>query len=212
MLVTEIVPLIRSKSKNRLRVRLQDGADFVLYKKEIDRYEIIEGEELEENTYSEIVNEIFIPRAKRRALHLLEKQDRTESNLRSKLREGGYPPEAIDIAVSYVKGYNYINDERYAGNYIKYKSKTKSKKQTFRELMLKGISKETIEKAYYNLCDKEEFEEVFNERRIIKDYINKKLIKQETLDEKQRAKIYNYLLRKGFSSEEILSVMREVLC
>lgn len=212
MLVTEIVPLIKSKSKNRLRVRLQDGADFVLYKKEIAKYEITEGEELEDTVYQEILEEIFIPRAKQRALHLLEKQDRTESNLRRKLRESGYPHEAVDLAVSYVKGYNYINDERYARDYIKYKSKTKSKKQTFNELMLKGLSKEIIEKSYYNLCDDEGLEELFNERQVIKDYISKKLIKQENLDEKEKRKIYNHLLRKGFSSDEILSVMREVLC
>ena len=47
--------------------------------------------------------EVLFQKARRRAMRLLEQRDRTEQNLRQKLAQSGYPPEAADAAVEYVK-------------------------------------------------------------------------------------------------------------
>lgn len=209
MLVSSIELLPFSKKKNRFKVRLIDGTDFVLYKKEIDRYDIRENEELPEEYFDEIIREIFIPRAKMRALHLLEKQDRTESNLRSKLRESGYPVAAIDVAIEYVSNYNYINDARYTENYIRVKSKTKSKRRIIEELLQKGIKKDLIYEIIEYIQMNEDYE-VFDERAIISDYVHRKLSNTE-VDEKAKNKVYSHLLRQGFNSSDILSEMKTYL-
>lgn len=209
MLVSSIEPLPFSKKKNRFKVRLIDGTNFVLYKKEIDKYDIRENEELSEDDYNEILSEIFIPRAKMRAMHLLEKQDRTENNLRSKLRESGYPLAAIDVAIEYVSNYNYINDARYTENYIRIKSQTKSKRRIIDELLQKGISKDLIYEIIEYLESNEDYE-IFNERAIISDYVQRKLSDVE-INDKIKNKVYSHLLRQGFNSSDILSEMNNYI-
>ena len=58
-----------------------------------------------------------IRRARHRALHILERSDRTEQELRAKL-ERNYRAEAVEDAISYVKQYHYLDDRRYAVNYL----------------------------------------------------------------------------------------------
>ena len=67
-------------------------------------------------------------RAKRRALHILERSDRTEQELRDKLAKN-YLPEVVDAAVEYVKSYHYIDDHRYAVNYLNSRGKVRSSRQ-----------------------------------------------------------------------------------
>ena len=106
------VTSIEKWKNNRYKVCLSNGADFVLYYKELSTYQIAEGEDLSEETYARILEEILVPRATKRAMHLLEKMDRSEKQLRGKLAENGYPQEAVDAAISYVASYHYLDDER----------------------------------------------------------------------------------------------------
>ena len=55
-------------------------------------------------------------RAKHRALYLLERCDRTEQELRTKLSRS-YEPEIVEEAIRYVKQYGYIDDKRYAATF-----------------------------------------------------------------------------------------------
>ena len=56
------------------------------YKGELKRFGIKQGEDLTQENYEKIQNEVLLKRAKKRAMHLLEDMDRTESALRKKLR------------------------------------------------------------------------------------------------------------------------------
>ena len=58
--------------------------------------------ELTEDTYAKI-KEVLLKRAKLRAMHLLNDMARTESQLRDKLKLGGYPSEITEAAIAYVK-------------------------------------------------------------------------------------------------------------
>ncbi len=49
-----------------------------------------------EELYHRLFYEIVGKRAIKRAMHLLEKMDRTEQQLRKKLLEGGYPNELVE--------------------------------------------------------------------------------------------------------------------
>ncbi|MBQ4373989.1 MAG: regulatory protein RecX, partial [Lachnospiraceae bacterium] len=112
--------------------------DLVLYKREVKTYGLEAGEELSEEAYQRILEETLIPRAKRRAMHLLEKQDRTRKNLEDKLRESDYPQTAIDAAIAYVESFHYIDDERYARSYVHFHQEGKSKRRIQQDLMQKG--------------------------------------------------------------------------
>ena len=103
MTVTKIEPL----SKTRYKVYLDGQFAFTLYKGELSRYHIAEESVIEDDIYDSL-RLIVIKRAKLRAMHLLSDMGRTESQLRTKLKQGGYAEDAVEAAIWYVKSFGYI--------------------------------------------------------------------------------------------------------
>ncbi len=142
-----------------------------------------------------------IRRARHRALHILERSDRTEQELRAKL-ERNYRAEAVEDAISYVKQYHYLDDRRYAVNYLNSRGRVKSRRQVEQELLYKkGISKEILEEARTEA-------EPQDEREQIRRWMEKKQIHPETADPNELRRFYLFLMRRGFRSEDILSELR----
>lgn len=197
MLITQISEL----DKKRMRIRTEEGDSFVLYKGEVRRYGLREEEELPADIYEEIRNEILIKRARKRAMFLLEKMDRTESQLRDKLRQGFYSEDIIEDAISYVKKYHYIDDNRYASTYVRCQKERKSQRQIQMDLMQKGIDREVIAQAI-----EEEYESE-TEQELIMKWIEKRHYSIENSDIKEKQKMYQFLMRKGFRSEDILHIL-----
>ena len=100
---------IEKLSSGRYYITLDDGLQFPLYGKEMGKYGIEVNEVLSEEAYLEIMLELLPARAKKKALHLLERMDRTEQQLRTKLTEGGYPSEIVEQTLEYVKGLSLIH-------------------------------------------------------------------------------------------------------
>ena len=98
MTVTKIEPL----SKTRYKVYLDGQFAFTLYKGELSRYHIAEESVIEDDIYDSL-QQIITKRAKLRAMHLLSDMGRTESQLRTKLKQGGYAEDAVEAAIRYVK-------------------------------------------------------------------------------------------------------------
>jgi regulatory protein len=136
-------------------------------------------------------------------MYLLEKQDRTESQLRTKLLDKGFSQEACDEAIAYVKSFHYVDDERYACNYVRYRAHSKSRQQLKLDLLKKGVSREIIASAL-----EEEYEG--DERAMICEILVKKKFDPETADYKEKNRITAFLLRRGFALEDIRSCMRYV--
>lgn len=140
-------------------------------------------------------------RAKKRALYLLERMDRTEQQLREKLKSSDYPEEVIEEAIEYVKSFHYLDDERYAENFTRYKKENMSRQQIKQKLMLKGVSKDIIQNAI-----EEEYD--VDESIHIRNILEKKHFSYETADEGEFRRVYGYLLRRGFRSNDILKEMK----
>ena len=137
-------------------------------------------------------------RAKRRALHILERSDRTEQELRDKLAKN-YLPEVVDAAVEYVKSYHYIDDHRYAVNYLNSRGKVRSSRQVEQELLYKkGVSKAVLEAA-------REEAEPQDEREQIRRWMEKKHIDPAAADQSELRRFYQFLMRRGFRSSDILT-------
>ena len=117
MTITQIMPLEHTKGK--VQVSFDNSQTLILYKGELRKYGLQEQEPLSDERYHELYYEVVGKRAVKRAMHLLEKMDRTEGQLRKKLMEGGYPDDLIEQAVAYVKSYHYIDDDRYARTFVR---------------------------------------------------------------------------------------------
>ena len=187
-------------TKGRAKICLDSGTDFVLYKKEYESYGIEEESELSLEDYQEICRDILIPRCKKRALHLLEKQDRSEKNLRDKLKEGGYPADIIDIAIDYINDYGYLDDYRMACSHIRFYMDSRSKRRIKQDLMNKGIKPDVIERAI-------EDEYTCDETEQIQRLLEKKGYDSDSATYEQKAKMYRFLSGRGYSSESISRVL-----
>lgn len=195
-----IVTRTESLTKTKYKVDLDGQFAFVLYKGELSRYGVKEGAELTEETVDEIYNTVLLKRAKKRAMHLLEDMDRTESGLREKLRQGLYPAEIIEKAIDYVRSFGYLNDARYAENFILSRRNSKSRKEIHALLLGKGISDEEISIAFENCYGNQE------EQEAVRRILEKKRVNPKTADDREMQKIYGYLARKGFRYETIRQV------
>ncbi len=201
MIVSEICEL----DKKRCRVYLEGEFAFILYKGEIRDLCIRQGEELSEDVYREIMESLLPKRCKLRAMNLLQKRDYTERQLRDKLSEGLYPAEIIDDAVDYVKSFRYIDDDRYARDYIAYHMSTRSRNRILQDLMTKGIPRDSITA----IMDEVYAEEGDVEMEQIRQLLDKKHFDPDNTDYKERQKITAFLMRRGFSLSQINKAMRE---
>lgn len=199
MRIQSIIELDKKKKK----VCLDSGEFFALYYGEIRKYQLKEGTELEDSVYQEI-EEILKKRARERMLYLLKDSDKTEKQIREKLEAGYYPQNVIEAAVAFGKKYHYIDDERYAKNFLEGRSQQLSRRELEYKLLQKGISKEICRKIYESMGDGESQEEEAIERILRKRNVN---FSEMTGEESQ--KIYTYLMRKGFSYGTILKKVSE---
>ena len=196
----EVLSLVKL-TKGRAKICLDNGTDFVLYKKEYESYNIAEGAFLSESDYAEILSDIIIPRCKKRALHLLEKQDRSEKNLRDKLREGGYSSDVIDIAIDYINDYGYLDDARMAASHVRFYQDSRSKLRLRQDLLSKGINADTIDRVL-------EEEYTADESSLIRELCTKKKYDFDNASYEERVKMYRFLAGRGFSAEAINRVLK----
>ena len=196
MKVTQILEL----NKSRSRIFIDEEPAFVLYKGEIGKYRIREGEEIPGDAHAEIMGELLPKRAKLRAMNLLKSRPYTAEEMKRKLRSGYYPESIIEEAIEYVSSYHYIDDLRYAEDYIFSYEGIKSKRRIESDLTVKGIDAQTLEEAW------EHFEEKggsINEEEMIGRLLKKRGFDAENTNIKEIQKTYAFLARKGFSGEAI---------
>ena len=194
------VTKIEEVTKAKCRIEIDQEFAFVLYKCEFRMYHIREGEELDPAIYEEIVGKLLPKRATMRAMNLLKSRPYTEYQLRQKLSMGGYPQDAQEEAISYVKSYHYIDDRQYAMDYIEYHQESKTKQKLLQSLMSKGLSKELILECFDEIVGDRKKE--LEEEQILKILRKKNYDPEQwTFEEKQR--LMASLYRKGFSSELI---------
>ena len=198
MLVTKI----QAVTKQKYRIELDGQPAFVVYKGELSRYGIKEGHEILQPVYEELVGQVLTKRAKLRAMHLLESMDRTRAELEKKLQSSEYPREAVAEALAYVESFGYLDDKRYARHYVECKKEGRGKARLKMELAQKGVDRNIIEEV----LDEAKLDDC---RDTIRELVRKRRRGDGPMDDRERQRIYGYLMRKGFSSSEILSVLKE---
>lgn len=201
MIVTQIVELGRARSK----VYIENEFAFVLYKGELRLFHVREGEEISEEDYRKILTEILPKRAKLRAMNLLKNKEYTAWELRKKLRDGDYPENIIDEAIKYVESYRYIDDLRYAVDYITAHEDMRSRRRIEHDLMNKGISGSILEQAWLIWEGKGGIQD---EEAMIAKLLDKRHYDPETSDIKEKQKTYAFLMRKGFSDDAVRKAMK----
>ncbi len=196
MRVTQIEELTKSRSK----VYIEQEFAFVLYKGELRLYHVREGEELAEEDYHKIIEEVLPKRAKLRAMKLLQNREYTTAQLKDKLIQGYYSEEIADQALAYVASFHYTDDLRYAVNYMICNEESRSRRRIEQDLQSKGISNDIIVKAW---AEWEKQGGSQDEGKMIRELLRKRRYDPETAGYREKQKQFVFLMRKGFSAESI---------
>ena len=200
-----IVTRIEEISKSKVRVTLDSEFSLVIYKGELTKYHITENEEFPQNQY-ELLLTVLEKRAKLRCMNLLKSRDYTVYQLKTKLKENGYPELLIDTAIEYVASYGYVDDERYARAYIESVSGTKSRNQIMNDLVRKGLDRQHIAEAYEEIMAEHNEDP---EEDLIRRYIVKKHYDAATATYEEKQKLIAFLYRKGFGLDKIYKIVDE---
>lgn len=201
MRVTQIIEISKSRSK----VYLDEEFAFVLYKGELRQYHLQEGKEISDKDYRTILQEVLPKRVKLRCMNLLKARSYTVQQLRTKLRQDFYTEEMIEVGIQYVSSYHYLDDLRYASDYIMSYEGAKSRRQIEQNLLQKGIDKETMHRAW---AEWEARGGSQDEKAMIIRQLEKKHYDPETSDFKEKQKLFAFLMRKGFTPSLISQVLR----
>ena len=138
--------------------------------------------------------------ARRKALVLLTDMDRTEKGLLEKPQKSGFSLEAAKDALEYVRSYGYIDDARYAEHYVEVMQKKRSRRRMEYDLVRKGVPQERIDAAMDTQGPEDE-------RPLIRELAEKKAKHMDLGNPKDFNRLAAFLSRRGFRSEDILSVL-----
>ena len=100
-----------------------------------------------------------------------------------------------------MKSFHYLDDYRYACNMIRYSGERMSRGQLRQKLLSKGVPRNLIEAAM-----EEEYRA--DEMNQIQKLLIKRKYDPEQNDQKGMQKTYQFLLRRGFKSSDILKAMK----
>lgn len=221
MIITDIVP----KGKRQSVIWIDGQPAGFLDNRDITFYNLRQDEELNPVIWEKIEKELILPRGKRKAIELLEFQDRTTKELHDKLTLTGYTEQQTWEILAYVVSLHYIDEQRYAESYMRSHGKSKSRREMKQVLLMKGVPEELIEAAYENYradCREElryhnilagneddgnaEYDDP--EQAAVRKQIQKKF-PDGSISASKAEKLYASLMRKGFSYDAIRSVMSE---
>ena len=175
--------------------RMTADSDFVSSLGYTENYDINEEE------LAVLERAVSSRRAFNKATDLLSRRDHGEKELLIKLRQKGFKEEAEE-AIEKLKYYGYIDDRRFAENYVKELIRIKhyGKRRVEQELYRKGIDREIISEV----LEAAEFPE-----SELVSLIERKYYRYLT-DEKGIKKTINSLLRMGYSYGEIKDALKAV--
>ena len=155
----------------------------------------------EEELYRHAVN---------KTLYILEHTDKSEADLRRKLKEAAYPEDIIE--------YHYIDDARFALDYVRMHAAALSRRELSNKLLQKGISREYIDSAFEAYEEEQaglaarsagsddpdsDIASLSTEEQAAVRALRKKLNGRTVLDDASKQKAVAYMYRKGFARDAI---------
>jgi regulatory protein len=200
---------IQKKRKNRVSIFLDDTFFCGVPQELLSKLDLYKGKEVDEDEIRKLIEEKECAEAKQKVLRLFNRRVYSEQEIRAKLEKKGYEETTIEKVVEELKETSLISDYSFAKAFIsdRLRLNPKGNFQISYELKKKGVNQTIIDR-------------VFSEENVIEGDYNRALElarkRLETLksvkDKKTRKRrLYNYLLRRGFSYEVIKKVFDELL-
>ena len=185
--------------KDRWSVYVDGEFAFGLDEVDLLYYKLSEGAEISPGRLEYLRDQVVFAKASQSALDFLSHRPRTVSEIEKKLSVG-YAPDIVARVMDMLYEYKYVDDASYADEYAKERvNGGYGLKKIEWELRERGVSQDLIDAAL------EKIEGV--EKQSAMAALRVKYRNKPPIEAKEKAGAFNYLLRRGYSSE----VVREAL-
>ncbi len=200
MLVTDIKE--SSKKKGKFDVYVEGKLAFSLIAADIEYFKIKKGENLPDNKYNFIMENIVYIKAQDLALSYISGKMRTEKEVCGKLRLNGFDEDIVKKVLDFLKKYDYVNDYNYCLAFIRQSLKLNPMGYFAirQKLKIAGVEDYNIEKAWN--------ESNVDQLKYAEFITDKKLKGKKIADEKEMRKLQDFLLRKGYSYDIIKDIIK----
>ena len=110
----------------------------------------------------------------------------------------------VELVIRKLKDQGYLNDAKYAASYSAFRRDNEKfgRRRVATDLKVKGVHGEVLEKAVDSV-----FAEVDEEKQA-REYLRRKRLKKPA-DKKQAARVFRQLMRAGFGSKTIFTILRK---
>ena len=110
----------------------------------------------------------------------------------------------MELVVRRLKDHGYLNDARYAATYssLRRDNQKLGARRVATDLKIKGVHGEVIDEAVSNA-----YEEIGEEAQA-REYLKRKRVKKPA-DQKQTARVFRQLIRAGFGSKTIFTILKQ---
>jgi regulatory protein len=145
--ITDITP--QQRDDTRVNIYIDDAFAFGLHIDiQLEHY-LKKGDVLDEERIAALLRQDEVKKAIATSLNLLSYRARAEGELRQKLRERDYAPEAIDGALTRMRDLGYLDDRQFADRWVESRQlhRPRSARMLARELSQKGLDRDTIEEV-----------------------------------------------------------------
>ena len=204
--IIEIKPQVRNPQRKTLI--FDDGSVFGISEDVFISHNFKVGSEISENLFNETVNDELKVKVYNSALRLLGYRMRSCAEMKRRLVEKKYPINLINETMDKLLNIKYLNDREFAEAFAH--DKVKSKKIGPIKLRMEFIPHKIDIEILENVINK--VYEQYPVSDLIKSILNKKKIQfGMKLEQKDKKRIQDLLVRKGFSWNEISAVFTELV-
>ena len=180
--------------KGRVLVFLEDGACLKITEQELLDFRLRSGDELDEEALGRLKEAAGISNTRAAAADLIGKRAMSRRDLEKKLREKGAGEAEARYAAEWLEAIGAIDDAAYAGALVRHYSGMGYGPARVREkLREKGVPRELWEDA---------LEELPEDGGQVDAFLRSKL-RGRVPDEKEKRRLTNALLRRGFPWGEV---------
>ncbi len=195
--MTELqITFLEKLKKSVVRLWINDEPAFRLTLSELEECGLKTGDVLDAEHLAHLHTRILIPKARNRCLDLLAAGDKTRSMLAKKLRSEDFPEDVVEDALSYAKSFHYLDDLRFAVNYIERNRDGKSRMEMTQKLRLSGVDEEQIAEAFSEA-------ELPDPMEQIRMHARRRHFDPSDADDRERDRFLRFLMRKGYSYGDI---------
>jgi regulatory protein len=145
-------------------------------------------------------------KAREYAFLLLKFRLRSEKELAGRLRQKGFPEELVQATVNFLKDKQFIDDRVFAKGWVSSRLKRPfGFRRIKQELIQKGLDKKAIEVALAQA------KEDYNESSIVRELAEQRFSRLKGIELlKAKARVYAYLMRRGFSPEVVVDTINQI--